>query len=294
METEKKKNQKKPEEQKKQEPEKKTNADIEAQIIKDAQKAMELNKKMMEDRAKILETAGKMAREGSQKSQWQEFRMIDPDFEKFKILIQRIDRLEKQGKSAWKRQLLASMISALVGVIVGGILTTILFPRIDKWLATQSLKPNKDRCAIVFLKDDPYSKEIALIAKEVLDSADIEPINQFRLVAKDSVWYSKFYTGEAESNKCIELSYNHPTNKWLVDASKSPTPAPVHDIMKAAIFVKDNTGRGIRDTTLPLSRPELKWIVKDVRPRGQMPPEAGLKRNAISVVSPPSSWWKEK
>jgi hypothetical protein len=208
--------------------------------------------------------------------------------DKRKDLEKRVERLEKQLKTNWKQQLWTGIITGLVVLVLGGLYSTILLPRVEKWITAQSMKPNTDRCAIVYLKDDPYSKEIADITKKVLESKSIKPLRRYRIIAEDSNWYGSYYTGDALVNKSIELSYNDPINTWLVDASRSPKPAPVERTLKYAIF-RDSTG--VRDNSLPLSRPELKWMLEDVRSRGQMPPEAGLTPFAITVVSPPSSWW---
>jgi len=266
----------------------------------EVKKLEEQTRRNLEEQAKMLENAKRAIEESAKaaakiepaRRDWQEFRFTDPEWEKFKILLQHIGRLEKQGKSAWKRQLLTGIITGLVVLIIGGIYTIILLPRVEKWIAEQTLKPNKDRCAIVFLKDDPYSKEIAFITTDVLEPVETGPLKKFRLVVKDSTWYAKYYTGDALVNKSIELSYNHPSNAWLVDGT--PDPASVYHNLKKAIFVKDSTGRGIRDTLLPLSKPGLLWKVEDVRTREEMEEEAGLERFAVIVVSPPCSWYKNE
>lgn len=267
-----------------------------AKMAEDMKKMAEAKVKQIEDAKKAAEEAVKMTPKTKPfRRDSANYRIVDLDSERLRILLDYIGSLEKQRekreKSVWKRQLLTGIISTLVGVLVGGILSTILFPRVNKLLTAQSLKPNKDRCAIVYLKDDPYSKEIAYIIRDVLDSVEIEQITKYRLVSKDSSWYTKFYTGDARENRSIELSYNDKSNTWLVDASNSTIPAPVEQAISRAIY-KDKAGN--RDTLLPLSEREMMWKVETVRPRGQMPSEAGLTRNAINIVSPPSSWWKEE
>lgn len=264
-----------------------------AKIAEDVKKTAEEQVKMIAESKKAAEEAAKAAASiRPVRRDSQEFRFTDPEWEKFKILLHRIGKLEKQGKSTWKWNLLTGIITGLVVVVLGGIFTMTVLPRLDKWLQGLSIKPNTKRYLLVSLEDDPYSFLIAQKTKEIIDGIEGIPLKRFKFVTEDSLWYAKYYSGDGRVNRCIELSYNDTLNAWLIDGT--PDSASIYHTLKKAMFAFDKDSGWVRPDSLPLNVPEIKVRFGDVRSRGQMPTEAGLRRYAITVVSPPTSWWEEE
>lgn len=195
--------------------------------------------------------------------------------ERIEKIDERLKRVEKVSHSLLRHPLLVVCVSAVLGFLLSIGYNCII---------NHKPKPNKTRCAIVYLENDALAKSDADIVKQVLDSRLRDQLREYTVLPQDSVWYWKkigeyYKLPDSTDNNVRDTTANSTlAGIGYNDSINAVSASRVHTYLHKVFCLDSSSHKGVH--FYDVLQPDL------------LPKDSWSRRYAVVVVIPPYSWRK--